>query len=466
MDKLAIQFIKFNTKKFDTFTTQCSILVDMKLKSVLFLLIAVTLLSGCSKESGEGPVFEGDYVLSTIDQYNSFNYVHVFGKLIIENLETTDLSNLSSLRSVGGLTIRNSAMTTLEGLNNLEIIAGDLILEGNQNLVSVCCLNQVEQVESLQIIDHPILLTIDGLSGMQTVNDTLRIRSAQQLVSISGLQNLKTVNAPFRLNLTGVESLNGLQSLQYVESVLFQDLPNLTTAQEWSELKTIENDLEIVNCEQLSVLDLPSLQNVSSVFLGNNPALLNADFGVTSSNLEFVSIGSSPNLVSLRGFENVQQIGQLVLSELNELEDLNAFSGLTQVLGNLQLNNLNTLTTLSGFENLISVATEYSGNPPNYTEFSISGMDNLTSLVGLDQLESIGQIAIRNNGQLGNLDGTNLQTTIPIGCRLFIDANPNLTDYCGLTNFVNNVTIDASLIQGNAYDPTLSQIGSGSECRL
>ena len=431
---------------------------------VLFLL-SISLL-GCSSDPGEGPVFEGNLVISTVEQYNRFNFVHVFGKLIIDSLDTDDLSNLNSLKSAGGLTIRNSAMTSLNGLDNLEIIAGDLILEGNENLVNLCCLNQVEQVESLQIIDHPNLLSINGLSGMRTVNDTLRIRSAQQLESLNGLQNLNTVHAPFRLNLVGVESLEGLQGLNQIESLLLQDLPNLSSAQEWTQLVIIENELEITNCEQLALLSMPNLLAVSSLLVSNNPELTDIDFGTISTNLDFVNVGSSPNLLSLRGFENVSQIAQLVLTELNSLEDLNGFSGLERVTGNLRLNNLNAITSLSGFENLSEVATEYSGNPPNYSEFLLLGLDNLASLAGLDQLQTVGQISISNNNQLSNLDGTSLQATIPIGCRMFITDNPNLSDFCGFTNFVNSVNFNASLIDGNAYNPSTSQIASSSECSL
>lgn len=436
----------------------------MKTKLLFFILLGILIVS-CSSDD-EGPVFEGDLVISTIDQYNRFDFVHVFGRLIIDGLETEDLSKMNRLKSVGGLEIRNTSLTSLSGLGNLEIIAGDLLLENNENLISLCCLDQVAQVESLQIIDHPNLTSITGLSGLQTVNDTLRIRSAVQLNSLNGLQNLTRVNAPLHLNQMGAQNLEGLENLQEINSLYFKELDQLTSAVEWEQLEFIENYLEIIDCDQLSELRMPGLQTVASIFLGSNPALEIVDFGGVLNPMEFVGIGGSPNLQTIRGFENVTEMGQLDLTELISLQDLLGFSGLTTVYGDLQLNNLTSLNSLEGLENLTSAATEYSGNPVNYTQFSITNLDGLSNLSGLSQLEAVGQLVMRNNDNLSSLDGTNLQSTIPWGYRLNVENNTNLTDYCGFSNFVNTADFNAVLIEGNGYNPTVQQIGSGSDCSL
>ncbi len=434
--------------------------------NLLFKLFLLSLLIASCKSNDDGPVYEGDLVISTLEQYNNFNYEYVFGTLTIENLDSPDLSKLNSLTDVGGLTIRNCGITSLSGLDNLKFINKDLILANNENLESICCLNKVERVESLQIIDHPNLNSISGLSGIKTVNDTLRIRFAPQLASLNGLQNLNKVNAPFNINEVGLITLDGLQNLREVESLYLYRLENLTDAVAWSQLTQIERSLKIEECDQLTTLSTPNLLSVNTIFLGSNPALQSVDFGTVFTDLEFVNVGGSTQLEVIRGLENVNRIGLLSLTELSSLEDLLGFSGLTEVSGNLTLDNLDTLTSFSGFGNLTSVAIEYSGNPPNYTEFLIKRMEGITSLSGLDNLQTIGQIRIENNASLATLDGTNLQTTIPIGCRIFIQDNANLTNYCDFRYFVNNANINAALIVENAYNPTLSQIGSSSECSL
>lgn len=435
----------------------------MNLKKLYLLTLTFIFVSSCTSND-DGPVYEGDLVISTMEQYNRFDYEYVFGTLTIENLNSPDLLKLNSLTDVGGLIIRNSAMTSLNGLDNLKFINKDLILENNQNLETICCLNKVDQVGSLQIIDHPQLTSISGLSGIKTVNDTLRIRSAPQLGSLNGLQNLKTVNAPFNLNEIGIQSLEGLESLEQIESLYFKRLESLTNATEWTQLQIILNDLEIIECTQLTTINTPNLRVLPSIFLGSNPSLTDVDFGAVSNDMDFVGIGGAPFLQSIRGLEYVIEIGQLDLTELVSLQDLLGFSGLTTVRGNLQLNNLASLTSLQGLDNLVSAAMDYSGDPVNYTEFTISGLDGLTSLNGLNQLQSVGQMNIRNNDNLSSLDGTALQSTIPWGCRLFVENNSNLSDFCGFSTLANSVNFNSILISGNAYNPTVPQIRSENEC--
>lgn len=437
----------------------------MKLKNLYLIIISTLLLWSCNSDDA-GPVYEGDLVISTIEAYNSFDYEYVFGTLTIENLDSPDLSKLSSLKDVGGLVIRNCTMTSLNGLDNLEFINRNLILENNENLESLCCLNNVERVESLQIINHPNLTSISGLSGIETVNDTLRIRFAPQLASLDGFQSLKRVNAPFNLNEVGIENLNGLQNLNHIGSLFFYRLDNLTSAVEWNQLLEIETDLKIENCALVTEINVPNLLHVPIIFVGSNPSLLQVNFGQLTSNMESVSIGGAPDMQTLQGFENVPLMGELYLNNLESLQDLTGFSGLTVVTGNLVLNNLDALTSFHGFENVTSVAMDYNGNASEYTEFFITKMDGINSLDGLEQLQSLGQIRLENNSNLVSLSGTNLQSTVPIGCRMYIENNNSLSDYCGFTNFVNQVNINAALIVDNAYNPTITQIGSSSNCSL
>lgn len=433
---------------------------------VLPLLLLISLIfSGC-KTDDEGPVYEGDLVISTLEAYNNFNYEYVFGTLTIENLNSPDLSKMQSLTDVGGLIIRNSSMTSLNGLDNLKFINNDLIIENNENLTSICCLNKVERVESLQIINHPNLTSISGLSGIQTVNDTLRIRFAPLLSSLHGLQNLRRVNAPFNLNEVGITSLDGLPSLNEVQSLLLYRLDNLITAEEWSLFTKIESDLRIEDCAQLTTLKMPSLSTVQTIFIGNNPSLVEVDLGQVENDLEFVTISGSGELETLRGLENVERIRLLSLAELFLLEDLLGFSGLIEVSGDLRLTNLHTLTSFDGFHNLISAATEFNGIPVIGSEFLISNLAGIESLTGLENLQTVGQIRIQNNASLTNLNGTNLQSSFPFGCRMFIENNVSLTNYCGFTHFLNNVNVDSAFIADNAYNPNVPQIRSETECSL
>ena len=67
---------------------------------------------------------------------------------------------------------------------------------------------------------------------------------------------------------------------------------------------------------------------------------------------------------------------------------------------------------------------------------------------------------------LTSLEGTSITNSWNINSdkRLEIIWNPVLTDFCGLTEFVQNTTLNAWAIYGNDYNPSINQVMDPAEC--
>jgi len=140
----------------------------------------------------------------------------------------TSLLPLSSLTKVGGdLFISNCEITNLEGLNNLESVAGIFSITHNSNLVNLNGLDNLTSISlntSLSsftgISMNPSLLTLDGLENLSYVKGNLSISGNSNLTNINGLSGLLHVggnlvigNGDALLDLCGISNLlqnNGL----------------------------------------------------------------------------------------------------------------------------------------------------------------------------------------------------------------------------------------------------------------
>ena len=122
------------------------------------------------------------------------------------------------------------------------------------------------------------------------------------------------------------------------------------------------------------------------------------------------------------------------------------------------------LNSLNGLNNLTEIGMT-PGIYPGDDIFTIN-TSNITDLTGLTNLTHVRNIEIRSCNALTSLEGTLLTDTWNIDSdkRLRILSNPVLTDFCGLTEFVQNANLNFWVINGNAYNPSISQIMDPEEC--
>ncbi len=193
-----------------------------------------------------------------------------------------DITNLNGLNSIviidGDLEIYdNSNLTSLTGLEQLDTITGDLDIIGN-GLVSLNGLNNLNHVAGfVYISDHSSLENIDGLNNLSSIGDFFEIIENTALTSVEGLENLETINGHFQLDYNPqLSQLNGLEKLSsvgsYVKIVFNPVLENLDALQ---NLRHVGETFRIQGNDILNnILGLDGLLSIANnLRIFNNPQL-------------------------------------------------------------------------------------------------------------------------------------------------------------------------------------------------
>ena len=111
---------------------------------------------------------------------------------IAHNDQITDLSGLESLISVsqGVYIFQNERLESAKGLNNLKS-GGFVIFDRNPNLKSVSDLKNLGSVQSFEIIQSPLLQSLDGLEYLKEVTNALRLSGNKALISLEGIEGVE-----------------------------------------------------------------------------------------------------------------------------------------------------------------------------------------------------------------------------------------------------------------------------------
>lgn len=187
--------------------------------------------------------------------------------IITENLSLTQLGSLHQLQKINGyLEIeRNDSLITFDAFTNLDSIAWWVDIESNPSLVSLDGLESLKYIgQKLDIGNCASLRQIDALARVNFVGDRVRINTNWALESIKGLQSLQYIKE-LQINSTNeLETLEGLDSLQEVGKLEIRRHKKLRNIHALSSLKSINNGtLSIIDNEALS--DLSGLENLKSM---------------------------------------------------------------------------------------------------------------------------------------------------------------------------------------------------------
>lgn len=497
-------------------------------------------ICSCSSDD-DGISIENDFdygiTLRTQEQVNTFganNYTTVQGRLIIgdrfasntseENIsDIVDLTPLSTITQITGqlLIVENPILESLNGLENLNTIGTGLSIGKNDNLNSLNGLEGLTDVNAegidpnvgrlgLTIQFNPNLTSLSGLINVQNCAD-LYIRANSSLSSLSGLEGLTSLNGVLRISENNaLISFEGLGNIESVQSLSIAFNTSLTSLTGLEGLQTITNDIEIFqtaigSLEALFNLEPQSINRIVIFDNDNLPSLngLQSITGVSS----YMEIEDNNGLLTLDGLENLEDINTLLIASNPLLSSLDAFENLTsepvntiRIRNNQSLLSIeglasvvnieevldisfnNNLTSLQGLENIQTAkAIDMTSNPQLQ---SISALQNiqssaiiriqdnasLTSLEGLENITEVGQALIINSNpqitSLDNLSSLNRVTEINIFdgffIGLFIENNGNLNNLCSLqTALENNSPLNTS-IYGNSFNPSIQDVLDGN----
>jgi len=474
--------------------------------------------TGCSLDS-DNPVFpsyEGDEVLSesvTITSQDQFEILagvkRVYGYIYIRGTQVHDLSPLSDLEYCESLMIQDTAVISLEGLENLEIVQRDLriaynhtlrdldalaslervftmVLQGNQ-LVQDLAVFRHTNVTDLQIADMPeisSLATLDAMEGLST----LAIIRCEQLTQLPPQPVLSSLT---RLTLGVLPALAQLADspidFPLLTDLSLSDLPLIEDLTGLGEMSSLHS-FGLWQMSSLSDLSGPSnLDNLATLSLMGPMAI--SDFSGLPSlpALYRLRISDCRNLNSLGGFPDLPQLSDL---ELNRLS-LTGLGGLPALpsLTHLSISQFGSLHDLSGFpvmprlerlsigacyalNNLgglvdstvpwqleivnclfASIGTEY--DLPNCKTLILSSCNQLYSIDGIEVLTGLTGLDVRGCTMLRDFEGLQCLETMEF---INLSFNPSLASLNGLQG-VHHLTDDLS-ITDNAQLHNLSGLGN------
>jgi len=165
-----------------------------QLKLVKELFVSLIFLGLFSVSSAQ--VIEGDVILSTQAEVNSFAGTSITGNLTIHGSDIVDLTPLSTLTSVGGLYVpNNAALTNLDGLGNITSVGWVLYVQNNDALTNLDGLGNITSVGwFLHIFDNAVLTNLDGLSNLTYAGNDLAVYDNGSLNIFCGLYPLLSSN--------------------------------------------------------------------------------------------------------------------------------------------------------------------------------------------------------------------------------------------------------------------------------
>ena len=370
---------------------------------------------------------------------------NVRGRISIR--DTSDIENLSflsNLQCVGTLDIgKNSALTSLSGLESLHTVRRRLFLGNNPLLTKITPLRSLRNVGGFHIFFGDALQSLEGLEGIHRIGvDGLRLDIARGLSSLKGLDNLAVVHGEVVLNeLDALESLEGLNALVEAGGLrLGTHSEKLTSLAPLGSLKRLTGaGLHFIGNRGIDSLgELVSLTDVKVIRISNS-VLTNLE-GLEDINIEGagrVTIDDNIALTSLKGLGGVKMLSELRV-ERNEhlhnligLEQLHTVSNslLARAQAGITINDdTYGFTSLEGLNGLEIVG-----------RFDLNRSENIETLSALGKLHSVDNLQISSR-KLRNLDG--LQGLVDVGS-IEVSNGQLLESVSGLDNLrsVEGLTI-------------------------
>ena len=271
---------------------------------------------------------DGDGVISGIADIADLCpcYTEISGSLRIRNVaDTTDLSGLSCIELAEGLLIsENDSLTSLEGLDGLQVIEGSVLIQ-----------------------DNPLLSSVTGISALTDIDGTLNVTDNAALADLSGFESLITIGGALTLADNDAMTGIGLDALETLGELSISSCPALTSVSGMSSLVEVEDDVSIAGCGALTTIDLPALTTVGGdLYLYNNAALADLSAPQMSHVLGELRLHWAADVVELDGLSGVRLVGKdLVVWGNAALSDVTGMHTVEQIGGDLIIQSNPDLAT-------------------------------------------------------------------------------------------------------------------------
>ncbi|QXP78915.1 MULTISPECIES: T9SS type A sorting domain-containing protein [Winogradskyella] len=256
---------------------------------------------------------------------------------INENDVLTDITGFSNLTTITGdlrlgvydnsgyNSIGNPMLASLEGLEGLEVVTGNLSIRENHGLISIDHLTSLTSVGGdIDIVLNSVLQDVQGLSSLVTVGGDIEISTNYNLASLQGLNALTTVSGDFRIYHTACDDFSGLESLTSVGNYLAISNNAVTTLNGLENLDQVDrislggND-NLVDISSLSNIDY---LNLTDLYIQGNPQLSACNIASICNYLSLDNVSSSINVFNGVGCQNEEQILNLCATDTNQISGI------------------------------------------------------------------------------------------------------------------------------------------------
>jgi len=348
---------------------------------------------------------------------------------VASQAQTCPYANLNSQAAVdafnctvveGFLDVLGADVTDLTPLRGLTHVGGRLNLQVNHVLTSLSGLEDLESVGGNVYINLTQLQNLDGLRSLQTVGDDFVLDGNASLENVDGLAALTSVGRDLYIfenpQLTDLDGLTALttvgRDLRLLSNTGLRNVSGLRS------LSRLGEDLYIWACDGLvDLTGLSALREVVGVTLRANSELTTLDgLGPLTTVLD-LDIRDNPRLTSVHGFDAITDLWALRIEGNALLTSLQGLNALKRVTNGVRVRSNASLASLAGLEQLRSAqfvmvdgdALVNIGALNGLTDVSlgltIASSPRLTTLPGFDGLTSTSRIQIVDNDALTAIDG-------------------------------------------------------------
>jgi hypothetical protein len=246
--------------------------------------------------------------------------------------DVDDLLPLSNLVRSSSIDIYDTNLVSLNGLERITTV-GTLSIQANPLLSGLSGLQNLTRADDVYISHNARLPHVDGLAGLREVTEILVLRNPE-LRSLTGLANVTLHGDESKVSIMDNDSLMNLDGLASVrpdalfitDNDLLRDITGIGIA-------ATVNSLGIWNnASLLHLAGLEELEQASSFYVYDNPALENVDALQNLSAVygEFM-LRNNDALANVDGFQNLVIGGNLRIEGNDALEHLDGFSGLSEI---------------------------------------------------------------------------------------------------------------------------------------
>jgi len=248
------------------------------------LLLSFAVLACAEVDRGGAPVpdtsvIEGDLTVVSAGDLSKLagtGYFTLAGTLTIVGSELIDLSGLKNLRAIeGDLVVQANPFLTAVSGPVLERVDGHIIITGNPRLEHLGALRNLAELRGdLRIEDNPALRSLEGLNQLKLVAGSLVLRVLDRLGSMGALASLEIIGEDLdieeltilsNIELAALERIGG--SLRIVSNPALRSLSGLAVLKKVVELM-VDGGVYIQGNSNLRELGLDSLAVVRSAVMG------------------------------------------------------------------------------------------------------------------------------------------------------------------------------------------------------